>query len=420
MKEKLWGGRFKEKLDSMILEFTKSIDYDFFLFEYQAQACLAWAKELTRLKIITSQEFQKTKEAIKQLLSEWDKENIKIDFEYEDIHSFFYGLLRNKIGDTVDKLHSGKSRNEEIVTIMRMFVKDAILDEIGLIEDLQKKIVEKAGQYKTMIIPGFTHLQYAQPLLFAHWLLSYVEQLQRDKYRLLNAYKHTDVLPAGCGAFGGSSLAINRENLRKALGFSQLGTNSVDIVSDRDFILEYLNCNVILSLHLSRLSEDLIIYNSPGYGFVEFSDKVTTGSSFMPHKKNPDPLELIRASSAEVISYYVFLSGVLKGLPTTYNRDLQLDKKSLWGSYIVISDVLRAMGLVIQELKLNLEKINDHLRDERLYLTDVCEYLVKKGIAWKQAHYRIGMLLRKSEKKKLKISQLNKNEVQKILGIDVD
>jgi len=420
MREKLWGGRFKEKLDSIILKFTKSIDFDFFLFEYQAQACLAWAKELTRLKIITSQEFQKTKKAIRQLLSEWDKENIKIDFEYEDIHSFFYALLRNKIGHTVDKLHSGKSRNEEIATIMRMFVKDAILDEIGLIEDLQKKIVKKAERYKTVIIPGFTHLQYAQPLLFAHWLLSYVEQLQRDKSRLLNVYKHTDVLPAGCGALGGSSLAINRENLRKALGFSQLGINSVDMVSDRDFILEYLNCNVILSLHLSRLSEDFIIYNSPGYGFIEFSDRVTTGSSFMPHKKNPDPLELIRASSAEVTSYYVFLSGILKGLPTTYNRDLQLDKRSLWGSYIVISDVLRVMSLVIQELKLNLEKINAHLKDETLYLTDVCESLAKKGIAWKQVHYRIGMLLTEAEKRKVKISQLDKNEVKKILGIDVD
>lgn len=420
MKEKLWGGRFKQELDPLILDFTKSIDYDFFLFEYQAQVCLAWCRELARIKLFSRGELQKLKTAIQQLLQDWEKGKIKIDFNEEDIHSFFYSLLRKKIGNLVDKLHTGKSRNEEISTIMRMFLKDAIAEEINLIQEVQKSMLRKAEKYQTVIVPGFTHLQYAQPVLFAHWLLSYVEQLQRDKDRLLDAYRRIDILPAGSGALAGSSLKINRENLKKYLGFSQLGTNSIDMVSDRDFIVEYLNCNVILALHLSRLSEDLIIYNSPGYGFVEFLDQVTTGSSFMPHKKNPDPLELIRAASAEVISYYTFLSGVMKGLPSAYNRDLQLDKKSLLGSYIATTDILRVIRLIIEGLKLNRDRILQHLGDEKLYLTDICEYLAKNGLSWKEAHSRLGQLLAKAEEKKVPISELSCDEFKKILGVDID
>jgi len=419
MKEKLWGGRFKEDLDPLVLDFTKSIEYDWFLLEYEAYSNIAWVKELNRLKIINSVEMRKIIKSIKEILKDYSDNKVKIDFKEEDIHSLFYKLLRKKVGNLTDKIHAGKSRNEQVVTVMRMFLKDALLETEELIGNLQKAMLKKARFYSGIVIPGFTHLQYAQPVLFSHWMLSFMEQLARDRQRFTDCLNRNDILPLGSGALSGSNLGIDREGLKQALDFSAVGSNSIDMVTDRDFILEYLNCNLILLMHLSRLASDLIIYNSPGYGFIDFGDKVTTGSSLMPHKKNPDPVELIRASAAEALSNYVFLADILKGLPTTYNRDLQLDKKPLLSSYLLSVKILEVTEIVISEMKINKQRVSLALRDEKFYLTDISEELIKQGISWKEAHKRVGELIKYAEGKNQTIIELDKSIIQKILSRDI-
>ncbi len=420
MKEKLWGGRFKDNLDPLIMDFTKSIDYDWFLFEYELSANSAWINELARLGLISQGEKKSLIKAVKNIQDDYRSCKIKIDFKQEDIHSFFYDILRKKSVAGVDKIHAGKSRNEQIATLMRMFLKDAITEEIGLINNLENAILKKAKTYKDVLIPGFTHLQYAQPLLFAHWMLSFLEQLNRDVERLKDCFKRVDLLALGSGALAGSNFKINREKIKKELNFSALGKNSIDMVSDRDFIMEYLNANVILLLHLSRLSEDLIIYTSPGYDFISFSDKVTTGSSLMPHKKNPDPIEIIRSSAAEALSSYVFMSNLLKGLPTSYNRDLQLDKKALFSSYLVSTGAIEAMTVVIPEMSLKKENLVKILKESDFYVTDISEELIKKGLSWKEAHTRMGELVRYADEKKKSIKDLDRDIVKKILKKDID
>ena len=420
MKEKLWGGRFDKDLDPLVFDFTKSIEDDWFLFEYEAYANIAWIKELSLLKIVTISESKKLIKAINEILQDYSKGRIKIDFDVEDIHSLFYELLRRKVSDLTDKIHTGKSRNEQIVTLVRMFLTDAVVETNELIVNLQRAILQRAELYSDAIMPGFTHLQYAQALSFSHWILAFMEQFERDKQRFRDSLKRINVLPLGSGALAGTNFKINREEIRKELGFAALGKNSVDMVSDRDFILEYLNCNVILLLHLSRLSEDLLIYNSPAYGFVNFSDKVTTGSSLMPQKKNADPLELVRASSAQALSSYVFLADVLKGLPTSYDRDLQLDKKALFSSYLTATEVLRVMEVVISQMSLDKKRLAELMQDEKFYLTDISDGLIKKGLSWKDAHRRVGELLKYAEKRSKLIKQLDKKEIKDILGQEIN
>ena len=419
MKEKLWGGRFKEGLDPVILDFTKSIDYDWFLFEYEAYSNIAWVDELARLKVVTQKEKASVKRAIKEILRDYSSGKIEIDFKEEDVHSFFYSVLRKKISSLVDKIHTGKSRNEQVVTVMRMFLIDAIDEEVELITKLQKNFLKKAEKYNNAVIPGFTHLQYAQPILFGHWLLSFVEQLERDKKRLTNSLSGIGLLPLGSGAIAGSNFKLNRNYLKRELGFKDLGRNSIDMVSDRDFILEYLNANLTLLLHLSRLAEDLVIYNSPGYNIVYFSDRVTTGSSLMPQKKNPDPVEIIRSYSSSALGAYVSMADILKGLPTSYNRDLQLDKKSLFSSYISATAVLDAIDVVISNTYLNKDRALELLKDEKFYLTDISDELIKSGLSHKEAHRRVGRLLKKSEDKEVSISDMKNEELVKILGFNV-
>lgn len=416
MNSKLWGGRFRESLHPLIFDFTKSIQDDWYLFEYEAFSNIAWVKQLYRLSLINREERDKIIKAIREIIQECSRGKFEFDFEEEDVHSYFYQLVRKKIGKLEEKLHAGKSRNEQIVTIVRMFLKDAILEEMELIANLQSVLLKKGEEYAGEIIPGFTHLQYAQPVMFLHWLLSYLEELERDKARLSDCYRRVDLLPLGAGALAGSNFNLDREELSRELGFSKIGRNSIDDVSDRDFILEYLNANVILFLHLSRLSEDLIVYNSPGYGFILFSDRVTTGSSLMPQKKNPDPLEIVRASASEALSSYVQLACLLKGLPSSYNRDLQLDKKALFRSYFMTTEVLLVLAIIISQLTLDLNRLNQMLRDEKLYLTDISEELIQQGLSWKEAHTKVGRLLRYAEERGKKIKELNPDIIQKILG----
>jgi len=404
MKEKLWGGRFKDGLDPAILDFYSNI---------------VWADELASLKIITQKEKSSIKKAIEEILKDYSNGKIEIDLKEEDVHSFFYSVLRKKVSSIVDKIHAGKSRNEQVVTVMRMFLIDAVEEELGLITKLQKNLLKKAKKYSEAIIPGFTHLQYAQPILFSHWLLSFVEQLERDKKRLLNSLSSINLLALGSGAIAGSNFKLNRDRIKRELGFKDLGRNSIDMVSDRDFILEYLNANLTLLSHLSRLAEDLIIYNSPGYAMISFSDRVTTGSSLMPQKKNPDPLEIIRSSSSGALGAYVFMADILKGLPTSYNRDLQLDKKPLFSSYVSTTTVLDAVDVVISNTRLNKDRALELLKDERFYLTDISDELIKKGLSHKDAHKRVGQLLRISEESGVKILAMTDKELSKILGYDI-
>lgn len=415
MMKKLWGERFREEIDQQVFEFSKSIEYDFFLFEYLARLNISYSKALEKAGILRTEERRKVVKAIEKFLDDFYHDKLEIDFESEDIHSFFYQVLETKIGNLVNKLHAGKSRNDEIVQLERMFLKDVIAFQSDALTELQGAILKKAIEYKNCIIPGFTHLQFAQPILLAHLFLSWIEELERDKERLYDLLKRVDILAIGSSALAGTSIPIDRQFLAKELGFGKIG-NSIDMVSDRDFILEYLAQNAILALHLSRYCEDLIIYNSPGYGFIQFEEWLLTGSSIMPQKKNPDSIELVRASCAELVANFDYLAIVFKALPFSYNRDLQFDKVCLLRSCSTIADIISVMIKVFSALKIDQAKLEALLKDEGLYLTDIAEELMLKGLSWKQARECVSQILRLAEDKGISIKNLDKKILDKILS----
>jgi argininosuccinate lyase len=273
--DKLWGKGFEKKLDPMILEFSKSIEYDWILFPYLAKLNSSYVKALRKAKILDIKEEKILINGIKKILNEFQNEKLNIDFEFEDVHSFFYSVLRKKVGNIVNKIHAGKSRNDEIATLVRMFLKDILTEQIGSLKKLQETILEKAYKYQDIIIPGFTHLQFAQVILLPHLFLSWIEQAEKNKERLVDLYKRIDTLALGSSALSGTSIPIDREFLAKELQFHKIG-NSIDMVSSRDFILEYLGINSIIMLNFSRICEDLIIYFSPGYRFIEFDESYAT------------------------------------------------------------------------------------------------------------------------------------------------
>ncbi|TRZ50141.1 argininosuccinate lyase [bacterium] len=419
---KLWGTRFAKKTSILADRFTSSISFDKRLAKYDVLGSIAHAKMLGKKKIIPAVDAKKIVKGLQTILKDLKKGKFKFDAKAEDIHSNVQDALSKKIGKPAEKLHTARSRNDQIALDVKMYIKDEINDLAELITLMQRAVLKFAQNNKNVIIPGYTHLQVAQCLLLAHHLLAYVESLERDKERLLDAKKRVDKMPLGACALSGTGLGIDREYVRKELGFQATTDNSIDSVSDRDFILEVLADLAILTVHLSRIAEDLILWSTKEFNFIDIDFSFCTGSSIMPHKKNPDVLELIRGSVGKVQGDLSSVLILMKGLPLSYNRDLQLDKPPLFDAIDTVKDILDIFIALFQSIVIEKEAIAAKLMDESLFSVDIVEYLIKKGVSYRQAHDIVGKMVKGCLDKGKKISSLTPHELKKYspkLGPDV-
>jgi argininosuccinate lyase len=416
MTKKLWGTRFTKKTSALTNKFTSSISYDKKLAKYDVLGSIAHARMLGKAKIIAASEAKLIVKGLNAILKEIKNAKFKFDYNTEDIHTNINNALKKKIGVVADKLHTARSRNDQVVLDIRMYCKDAIDDLIKSIVSLQKSIIEFAKNNSRIIIPAYTHLQIAQCVLLSHHLLAYVEMLERDKDRLSDTKKRTDYMPLGSGALSGTGLPIDREYVKNELGFSKITENSIDAISDRDFIVELLSNLAILSVHLSRIAEDLILWSTKEFNFIDIDFSFCTGSSIMPHKKNPDVLELIRASVGKAVGDLSSVLILMKGLPLSYNRDLQLDKPPLFNSTEALMDILEIFIELFKNIKLNKDVIAKKIEDESLFSVDIVEYLVEKGLSYRQAHDITGRIIKDTLDKGIKISDLELKNLKKYSG----
>ncbi len=413
MAKKLWGTRFARKTSELTNKFTSSISFDKRLAKYDILGSIAHAKMLGKKGIIPARDAKLIVKGLGLILKDLESGKFKFDFEAEDIHSNIQESLVKKIGPAADKLHSARSRNDQIALDIKMYIKDEISEIAGLITLLEKSILKFAGNNSKVIIPGYTHLQVAQCVLLAHHLLAYIESLERDKERLIDARKRVDVMPLGACALSGTGLPIDREFVKKELGFAGVTRNSIDSVSDRDFIIEILADLSILSVHLSRIAEDLILWATKEFNFIDIDFSFCTGSSIMPHKKNPDVLELIRGSVGKVHGDLSSIMVLMKGLPFSYNRDLQLDKPPLFDAIDTVKDILEIFIALFEDIVIEKEAVASRLKDESLFSVDIVEYLIKKGVPYREAHDIVGRMVRDCLDKGKMISALSEKELKK-------
>ncbi|MGB2601226.1 MAG: argininosuccinate lyase [Candidatus Omnitrophota bacterium] len=409
---KLWGGRFENKdIDERVLAFTSSLDVDNVLAKYDCLSTKVHVEMLSKKGYISADEKNELVGVLDELSGKIEDGNWNCS-GHEDIHSAIQDYVEKKAPEAAKKMHTGRSRNEQVVNDVRLYCKDKVSCICGLIMDLQEEITNLAEKTVDVIVPGYTHLNRAQPVLFAHLLMAYVEMLQRDIERLENASERCDVSVMGSGAIAGSALELDRKYVSEKLGFSGISANSIDSVSDRDFIAEVISGLCFVAVHLSRMSEDLILYSTPEFGFLEIGADYCTGSSLMPQKKNPDVLELIRGRASSVISALNSIFVLLKGLPHSYNRDLQEDKRPLFESIELVTSELEIMADLVGTIDLNKDVAMKALESEFIYATDLAEYLVRKGIAFKDAHEVIGSIVKHCNDKDINISDLSISELK--------
>ncbi len=413
MSKKLWGTRFPKKTSALTDKFTSSIAFDKRLAKYDILGSIAHAKMLGKQKIIPLKDAGLIVKGLKFILQDVEKGKFKFDLSAEDIHSNVQDALIKRIGKAAHKLHTARSRNDQIALDVKMYIKDEICALADLISELQRAILRFAKKNAKIIIPGYTHLQIAQCILLAHHLLAYLEGLERDKERLSDAKKRTDEMPLGSGALSGTGLPIDREFVRKQVNFSELTENSIDSVSDRDFIIEMLADLSILSVHLSRMAEDLILWSTKEFNFIDIDFSFCTGSSIMPHKKNPDVLELIRGSVGKIQGDLSSVLILMKGLPMSYNRDLQLDKPPLFDAIDTVKDILEIFIVLFENIVIEKEAIAARVTDESLFSVDIVEYLIKKGLPYREAHDIVGMMVRDCLDKGKKISDLTDTQLKR-------
>jgi argininosuccinate lyase len=392
--EKLWGGRFKKNINKEMEEFVSSLSFDKKLVKYDLLGSIAHTQMLGKCKIISKEEKNKIVEGLKQILKEVQEGKVKIiTKEAEDIHSWAENRLKEKIGTVAGKLHIARSRNDQIALDERMYLKEEDLKIQDLLKDLQKSLLSSAQKHLGIIMPGYTHLQHAQPLLFSHHLMAYFYMFERDKGRMQDLYKRIDVLPLGSAALAGTSFPIDREYVASQLGFSEISENSLDAVSDRDFILEFLSASAILMMHLSRLGEELVLWSSQEFNFIELDYSFCTGSSIMPQKKNPDAAELIRGKTGRVYGNLINLLTTMKSLPLAYNHDMQEDKEPLFDTASTLDTSLFLMSKMIETMQINKEKMEASTKGDFSTATELADYLVKKGLIFREAHKLVGSIV---------------------------
>ncbi len=414
----LWGSRFKDKLNKSALKFSSSLAFDINLIQEDLLVSKAHAEMLAKIKIISDEEAEKIIYGLNLIGKHFNEGSWKPENEnYEDIHSAIESKLFDLIGDTAGKLHTGRSRNDQVATDLRLWVKKTSKELTNALNHLQNVFLDLAGQHINTLIPGYTHLQRAQPVSYAFHLLAYVEMFERDKRRLNFVHSEADVSPLGSGALAGSSLTLDRNFTAKKLGFTDITANAMDAVSDRDFVLDFLNCCVTGMIHLSRLAEEIIIWSSAEWNFITLSDKFTTGSSLMPQKKNPDIAELIRGKTGRVFGNYISLAAVLKGLPLSYNRDLQEDKEPLFDSVETYYNSLLLTGHMIETMEVNTERYKEELKGDFSIATDLADWLVMQGIPFREAHNIVGEIVNYCEEQNKKFDGLTLDELKKINSI---
>lgn len=387
----LWGGRFTQEADQKFKFFNDSLRFDYRLALQDIDGSIGWAKAITSVGILTEEEHQQLVAALKELRAEIEpKIEIILKDDAEDIHSWVESKLIEKVGDLGKKLHTGRSRNDQVAVDMKMWSKAQVIVMQERIRNLQEKLVLTAEASQHAVMPGYTHLQRAQPITFAHWCMAYFEMLERDYSRLTDAYKRMYTCPLGSGALAGTAYAVDRDALAKDLGFSIGTRNSLDSVSDRDHVLELLSSASISMVHLSRFAEDLIFFNSGESAFLELSDRVTSGSSLMPQKKNPDACELIRGKSGRVFGSLTGLLTTLKGLPLAYNKDMQEDKEGIFDAMETWQACLEIAALVLEDINVNVERTREAAQQGYSNATELADYLVAKGIPFREAHHIVG------------------------------
>lgn len=406
MSQKTWGGRFTGGADSRMEAFTESISFDRRLYRHDIIGSQAHARMLAEVGLLTADEAEEIVKELNKIGEEIDAEKMEFSISLEDIHTHIEKALIAKLGDTGRKLHTGRSRNDQVVTDLKLWTRDAIDELDDLLRDLQKAFVESAERESGVIIPGYTHLQRAQPVLAAHYFLAYVEKLQRDRDRLRDCRTRVNVLPLGAAALAGTSLPINRESVREKLGFDSVARNSLDVSSDRDFALEFVFDLSLIATHLSGWAEEWVIWSTTEFNFLDLPDAFCTGSSIMPHKKNPDVLELTRGKSGRVIGALQQLFVLVKGLPLAYNRDLQEDKTAIFDAFDTVAGCLAVAAPLVRQTKLRREVIASHLDAGFLDATTLMEALIARGVPMRTAHETVGNLVRECEQRKCRLADL--------------
>lgn len=392
----LWGGRFTGETDKHFAVFNASFRFDRRLIFADLRACAVHAQALGRAGVLLDSEVATITDGLQQITANAAEPGYLDRAEFagaEDVHSFIESRLVELIGPTGYKLHTGRSRNDQVAVATRLFLRDELERLDVVIRDTQLALIEQAERYADDPLPGYTHLQKAQPILFAHFLLAYFQMLQRDRERLADCRQRMNVLPLGSGALAGTNFPVDREWMAAQLGFAGVTRNSLDAVSDRDYIIEFASAAALTMMHLSRLAEDLIIYSTQEFGFIKLGDAISTGSSLMPQKKNPDSLELIRGKSARVFGHASALLTLAKGLPLAYNKDLQEDKEALFDTIDTLSDSLRVTATVLRNIELNRNRARAAAISDYTNATDLADYLVRKGLEFRKAHEVIGRIV---------------------------
>ncbi|MCI0632154.1 MAG: argininosuccinate lyase [Phycisphaerales bacterium] len=413
----LWGGRFERKSDPLFKRFNDSLPFDHRLVEHDITGSIAWAKALGDAGVLRQEEVKKLATALEELRSEAARNPAAVrDSGDEDVHSWVESRLIAKVGDLGKKLHTGRSRNDQVATDLRLYVRQQIASRIDEVRQVQAALVQLAEREKETVFPGYTHLQRAQPILFSHWCLAYFEMLDRDADRFADAAKRSNQCPLGAGALAGTAYPIDRDKLATDLGFEGGPTaNSLDAVSDRDFVIETLSASVLTALHLSRLAEDLIIYATAEFGFIELPDSLTSGSSLMPQKKNPDALELIRGKAGRIVGSLVSLSMTLKGLPLAYNKDLQEDKEPLFDAMENLSLCLNILPPLLIGMNLRRDVTRQAAEGGYSNATDLADHLVEDaGIPFREAHEVTGRIVRQAIARNVSLEELTLKEMQSI------
>lgn len=386
MSEKLWGGRFSKTTDEMINEFQASIGFDRRMYREDIAGSLAHAAMLAKVGILSEEDCAAIEKGLKGILAQIEHGNFDFSVALEDIHMNIEKRLTDAIGDAGSRLHTARSRNDQVALDTHLFVRHAVVDVMAHIRALQQALTESAAQHRDVIMPGYTHLQRAQPILFSHHLMAYFGMLARDFERFQGVYARTDIMPLGAGALAGTTLPIDRQFVAQRLHFERIYTNSLDAVSDRDYILEFLSAASILMVHLSRLSEEIILWCSREFSFVELDDAHCTGSSMMPQKKNPDVSELVRGKTGRVVGHLMAMLMAVKGLPLAYNKDLQEDKEGLFDAIDTVKFSLAVYAQLIRGMKLREDVMRHAVEADYSNATDLADYLVRKGLPFRKAH----------------------------------
>jgi argininosuccinate lyase len=409
----LWGGRFKGKSDPGFAEFNNSFRFDRRLFEADVVASIAYCNALERAGVLSVDEATQLRSSLEMIA-----EKGKTDPRYfnepaaEDVHSFVEAKLVELTGDVGRKLHTGRSRNDQVATDFRLWLRQAIDELISCVRDAQSTLLDFAEANREVVIPGYTHLQRAQPVLLAHWCLAYFEMLARDQERLRDARRRINISPLGSAALSGNSFPIDREALASELCFEGVSKNSLDAVSDRDFCVEFLSACALIMVHLSRLGEDIILYATNEFGYFELGDAIATGSSLMPQKKNPDSMELVRGKAGRVFGDLVGLLTTLKGLPLAYNKDMQEDKEAVFDSFDTVISCLKVTMTVLSNIEVNIDRARDAASRGYMNATELADYLVRKAVPFREAHETVGKIVMRAIELRKEIEDLALEELQ--------